>query len=149
MSSPRSCAGPTAEEDRALRAYLGEERYQRQRDLTLRRSIVRSAARQLAGNVVVIHGIMGSEPSAVSRGGKIDQIWVKVMKIIGGALGHLQLADDGLKELDESLDVRPTGILKRHYGDLLLSLSATWRVRTFWFDWRKGSTSPPTSSRLS
>lgn len=128
---------PTLEEDRALRAYLGDRRYQYQRDLTLRRSIVRSAARELSGNVVVIHGIMGSELSAFSRAGKADQIWVKVMKIVVGALGRLQLADDGLKEVDESFDVRPTGMLKRHYGDLLLSLSGSWRVRAFWFDWRK------------
>src|SRR6266542_1036800 len=128
---------PSPEEDRALRAYLGETRYQRQRDLTLRRSIRRSATREPAGNVVVIHGIMGSELSSFTRTGAAEQIWVKVFRIVAGTLDRLQLADDGLKELDESFDVRPTGILKRHYGELLLSLATTWRVRAFWFDWRK------------
>ena len=129
---------PTREQDRALRAYLGDERYQRQRDLTLRRSIQRSAKREPEGNVVVIHGIMGSELSTFSQAGSANQIWVKALKIVGGALGRLELAQDGFKERDETCDVRATGILKRHYGDLLLSLSGTWRVRAFWFDWRKG-----------
>ncbi len=128
---------PSPEQDRALRAFLGETNYQRQRDLTLRREIQRSRTRQPAGNVVVLHGIMGSELSAFSRAGSGDPIWVKVFRIVEGALARLQLGEDGLKELDEEFDVRPTGILKRHYGEMLLSLATQWQVRAFWFDWRK------------
>lgn len=128
---------PSKEEDRVLRAYLGDERYKRMRDLTLRQSIRRAEARKPDGNVVVIHGIMGSELSAIATSGAIDHIWIKVLRIMAGALEHCRLDEAGVRELDDRYQVEPTGILKRHYGELLLALSANWRVRAFWFDWRK------------
>ena len=28
--------------------------------------------------------------------------------------------------------------MKRHYGELLLTLAQQWSVRAFWYDWRRG-----------
>jgi hypothetical protein len=51
----------TAEEERALRTYFGDERYRRLRDLALKRGVTRGVTRKLKGNVLVIHGIMGDD----------------------------------------------------------------------------------------
>jgi pimeloyl-ACP methyl ester carboxylesterase len=130
-------ARPTAEQEKTLRVYLGDERYQRMHDLALRRSSTRRAVTVPRGNVVVIPGIMGSELAAVDRGGVQDRIWVQVYRLITGRLDRLRLNAAGLAEYNPDYDVRATGILKRYYGELLLSLSENWRVRAFWFDWRK------------
>src|SRR5919199_13925 len=111
---------PTREEEEALRAHLGTERYQRMHSMALRRSITRGIAHSRGidperGNVVVIHGIMGGELTAMSRGGAGDQIWVKALKIMNGWLERLRLKDDGRMEVDEKYDVRASGIMKRYY----------------------------------
>ncbi|MBD0371836.1 MAG: CHAT domain-containing protein [Pyrinomonadaceae bacterium] len=133
---------PTREEEEALRTHLGPERYQRMHSMALKRNVSRSLARSRGqsaerGNVVAIHGIMGGELTATDRKGSSDQIWVKALKIMNGWLGRLRLGDDGRSEYDERYDVRASGIMKRYYGELLLSLSEKWNVRAFWFDWRK------------
>lgn len=133
---------PTREQEEALRAHLGSERYQRMHSMALRRNVARSLARSRGGdpergNVVVIHGIMGAELTATDRNGSGDQIWVKALRIVRGWLERLRLGDDGRMEYDDRYDVRASGIMKRYYGELLLSLSENWNVRAFWFDWRK------------
>jgi CHAT domain/Lecithin:cholesterol acyltransferase len=127
---------PTVNEERTLRAYLGDERYQRMHALALKRN-VRQGVSEPRGNVVVIPGIMGSELTAVDRSGISEQIWLKARRIIFGGLGRLRLAEDGRSEHDRRYDIRASGILKRYYGELLLSLSESWNVRAFWYDWRK------------
>jgi pimeloyl-ACP methyl ester carboxylesterase len=127
---------PSAEEERVLRAHLGDERYARMHALALRRSSSRSAQAP-RGNVVVIHGIMGGELTAFDRRGRGDHIWAQALRLIAGGIRHLRLADDGRAAYDAAVDVRSTGIMKRHYGEQLLSLSQEWNVRAFWFDWRK------------
>lgn len=131
----RLLAYPTSEEETALRVYLGDARYQRMHYLALRQSTRGVRTRQ--GNVVVIPGIMGSELTAVDGRGGHEQIWVKALPILAGRLSRLRLAADGRGEFDPRYDVRATGILKRFYGELLLALNEQWRVRAFWFDWRK------------
>lgn len=127
---------PSVDEERALRTHLGDDRFQRMHALALGRGTTRGATRT-KGNVIVIPGIMGSEMTAVDRRGSGDPIWLDMLKIMAGRLDRFQLADDGLGSLDPQYDVRPSGILKRYYGELLLSLSRSWNVRAYWFDWRK------------
>ena len=126
---------PSRDEEKALRAYLGDARYQRLHRLALKRKS-RAVVRP-RGNVVVIHGIMGGELGAFSREGRGDRIWITALRLMDGALERLRLGPDGRAEADGAYDVRATGILKRHYGELLLALSQRWNVRAFWFDWRK------------
>ncbi len=123
---------PVAEEEKALRVHLGDARYQRMHSLALKRTVTRRAGKK--GNVIVIHGIMGSELTCFNAKGNADQIWLKVLRIISGQLDRFRLGEDGRTS---EYDVRPTGIMKRYYGELLLSLSQEWNVRAFWFDWRK------------
>jgi hypothetical protein len=130
-------ATPSADEERALRIHLGDARYQRMHGMALRRGTSRRAAGQPQGNVVVIHGVMGSELSVFDQSGDGDHLWINPLRIANGRLGQLQLDDDGRSELRPDADVRVTGILKRYYGELLLSLAESWNVRGFWFDWRK------------
>ncbi len=125
---------PTADEEAALRTYLGDNRYRRMHDLALRQT--RAAAGEPKGNVVVIHGIMGGELT-VYRHGKAKKIWVKALRLAAGAMQHLRLDEHGREEHNRDCQVRATGLMKKHYGELILSLSARWSVRTFWFDWRK------------
>ena len=126
---------PTAREERALRAHLGDERYQRLHAMALRRS-VRGRSTTPRGNVVVLHGIMGSDLT-VTRAGAQEHIWLRALRIIAGRLELLRLADDGRTEHDPQHTVHASGISKRHYGEILLSLSERWNVRAFWYDWRK------------
>ncbi|HEX8922731.1 MAG TPA: CHAT domain-containing protein [Pyrinomonadaceae bacterium] len=127
---------PTLEEEKALRAHLGDERYQRMHSMALKRKVSRSLSNQPRGNVVVIHGIMGAELS-VSSGGAGDLTWVNAFRIIRGWLDRLRLSEDGRTEANPKFRVSATGIMKRYYGELLLSLSEEWNVKAFWFDWRK------------
>src|SRR4051812_9471160 len=127
---------PTVDEEKALRAHLGDDRYQRMHGLALRRNVTRSMGQQPKGNVVVIHGIMGAELS-VSSGGDGDLTWVNAFRIMRGWLDRLRLKDDGRSEYNSKFKVRASGIMKRYYGELLLTLAEKWNVRAFWFDWRK------------
>jgi pimeloyl-ACP methyl ester carboxylesterase len=132
----RLLIAPTAQEEKAFRAYFGDELYQRLHLMALKSSF-RRGERDAKGNVVVIHGIMGSELTAINRAGAGEQLWLKVLRIINGKLDLLRLGDEGRTEYNPDYDIRASGILKRYYGKLLLSLSESWNVRAFWFDWRK------------
>lgn len=125
----------SGEEEQALRVYLGDERLRRMRHLALLRSVSRSAEGTW-GNVVVIPGIMGSELTHY-RGGDGDRIWLNLPRVALGRLSRLRLSADGRSEFAPDDDCQATGILKRYYGELLLTLAVHWTVRTFWFDWRK------------
>jgi hypothetical protein len=129
---------PTAPEEQALRAHLGDERFQRLHGRALKHVARRDVAPP-RGNVVVIPGMLGSALTAFDRTGSGVPVWVNVPGLTAGALGRLRLADDGLAEADATYEVRATGILKRNYGDLLLALAEEWNVRAFWYDWRKDS----------
>jgi hypothetical protein len=127
---------PTVEEETAYRAYLGDDRYARMHSLALQRGATRSAVAP-SGNVVVIHGIMGGELTAYRGGGRGDHIWARIVRLALGRIGVLRLDSSGRREHHAAYEVRATGIMKRFYGELALSLARSWRVETFWFDWRK------------
>jgi pimeloyl-ACP methyl ester carboxylesterase len=132
----RLLSRPTVRQEEVLAAHFGEERYSRMHERALRRNLRRAAEPPL-GNVVVLHGIMGAALTSVDRRGKGSLIWVQALKLLGGGLARLALEERGLGERDERYTVHASGILKRYYGELLLALSEQWRVRAFWYDWRK------------
>lgn len=127
---------PSLQEERALRAHLGDERYQRMHSMSLKRKVTRGTEATRKGNVVVIHGIMGAELS-VSSGGPGDLTWVNALRILRGWLDRLRLSDDGRSDANSKFTVTATGIMKRYYGEMLLALSDKWNVKDFYFDWRK------------
>ena len=127
---------PSLPEEKALRAHLGDERYQRMHSMALKRKVTRGTDARQKGNVVVIHGIMGAELS-VSSGGSGDLTWVNAFRILRGWLDRLRLSDDGRSEANSKFTVIATGIMKRYYGEMLLKLSDNWNVKDFYFDWRK------------
>ncbi len=47
---------PSVEQEKALRAHLGDQRYQRMHSMALKRNVNRSVGQVKKGNVVVIHG---------------------------------------------------------------------------------------------
>lgn len=129
---------PGAAEERVLRLHLGDEVYQRLHGLALEHASARrrrSAAPR--GHVVVIPGLLGSELSAAGPGGALARIWLDPLHLGAGGLAQLRLAPSGLAEHDAAREARPTGIVKRTYGELLLTLARRWDVRAFWYDWRK------------
>jgi pimeloyl-ACP methyl ester carboxylesterase len=130
---------PSAQEEDALRTYLGDARFDRMHEMAVMQgSGVRTLA-QRQGNVIVIHGIMGGELT-VLRNGSQRQIWARVLRLAAGGIGDLRLDDHGRKEADPTRKVEATGIMKKHYGELILTLSANWDTRAFWFDWRRNLT---------
>lgn len=128
-------AGATPEQERGLREQLGDESFRRARTL-----VVQAGSRgrtEPRGNVVVLHGIMGAELSTVAPDGTQSKVWLDVPAIVGGALMRLRLGDDGRSPHEPQWSARASGILKRYYVELLLSLHAEWRVEPFWYDWRR------------
>jgi len=129
---------PSVEEEKALRAHLGDQRYQRMHGMALKRNISRSLRRAKKGNVVVVHGSMGAELTVgSSEGGSGELTWVNAFRIMRGWLDRLRLSDDGRSEFNPRYPVSASGIMKRYYGELLLALAENWDVQAFWFDWRK------------
>ncbi len=128
---------PSWEEEQTFRLYFGDESYDRLRLLALRSRDRARGIKPSKGNVVVIHGILGGELSEIDRSGTQQRLWLKVPQIMQGKLALLRLSEEGRSESDSDYDVRASGILKRYYGTLLLSLAQNWTVRAFWFDWRK------------
>lgn len=131
---------PSADEEAALRAYLGEDRYQRFHEMAQEHASSggkRRGTRNVRGNVVVIHGIMGGELTATGPQGGNRHIWAKPLRILAGDLARLRLDADGVADHEAGSNILATGIMKKFYGDLLFTLSREWNVRAFWFDWRK------------
>jgi hypothetical protein len=129
---------PSPDEEAALRAWFGDGRYKRLHALALRRASALRRGDEPLGNVVVIHGFLGAGLAALSSTGDETDLWLKLGSLGNGQVTRLRLADDGLSEYESDNEVRVTGILKRYYGELLLTLAETWNVRGFCYDWRKG-----------
>lgn len=115
-----------AEEERALRAWLGDPAFTRMRNSALNLSAARGAAAPKSGNVVVLHGILGGELSDTSK------IWVNIFELAIGRFANLEMEAGG----NSLKPISATGILKKYYGDLLLELAKNWNVRYLPFDWR-------------
>jgi pimeloyl-ACP methyl ester carboxylesterase len=132
----RLIARPSIEEEEILVSYLGEDRYSRMHERSLRRNL-RRADEQTLGNVVVLHGIMGAELSIADPGQARTSIWPNALRQLGGGLVRLELDAEGVAPAHAGDDCDATGILKRYYGELLLTLAERWRTRAFFYDWRK------------
>src|SRR5262245_12348902 len=108
-------ARPSPEEERVLRTYLGDARFERMRELVLQNSLTR-AGRPTHGNVVVLHGIMGGELTYYETEAQSDHIWLKFFRLVLGQFERLKMDDGG----NSIARIQATGILKRYYGELLL-----------------------------
>ena len=122
----------SAEEERHLRDYLGDARFERMRRMARPATRGPAAAREPKGNVVVLPGIMGSELSWYKTPVAADRIWLNILRLMGGGFQRLDVLADGAS----AQQVEATGVLKRFYGELILQLAQNWNVRSFWFDWR-------------
>jgi len=129
---------PSADEERTLRKYLGNRLYQRLHSLAVR-SEMSSAERDAhkRGNVILIPGILGSQLTSEDINGQREHIWLNPRHIIAGHLTRLKLDESGRGQADPAYKVTATGILKRYYGELILTLAEYWHVRLFAYDWRK------------
>jgi pimeloyl-ACP methyl ester carboxylesterase len=117
-----------ADEQRILRIALGDSEFEAIR--SMRASGLRGTMPK--GNVVVLHGIMGSELTLFDDDGQ-DLIWVNLFHLLGGQFERLALDDSGFSVRD----VRPSGIYLRYYARQIAFLSQNWKVRPFFFDWRR------------
>jgi pimeloyl-ACP methyl ester carboxylesterase len=134
----RLLSEPAAEEEGALRNYLGDEAFEEMRSLAARQiGAAAEVASEPIGNVVVTHGILGSSLSAVDERGDLDWVWLNPLFLVFRSLNLLRLSDDGRTGFRPEYDVRATGLLLRYYGKQVLSLRNNWNVYPFWFDWRK------------
>src|SRR4051794_29304229 len=103
---------PSVEEERLLAIYFGEARLARLRRLAL--GAQRRGPKR--GNAVVLHGIMGGELTVYPKGQSDKQVWMNIPRIIFGAVALLRVTPQFTSEND----VRPTGILKKWYSEMLL-----------------------------
>lgn len=129
---------PRAAEERALRAYFGDERFQRLQRLAAHDERARLAETGPIGNVVVMPGLMGSALTAFGRDAWSSEVWLSYWGIFRGRLKYLRLGENGRDPFDPAVHARPTGVLKKYYAELVLSLHQRgWNVREFPYDWRK------------
>jgi pimeloyl-ACP methyl ester carboxylesterase len=107
------------ETERDLERYFGP-------DLAEYRRLAVPSRASVRGNVVVLHGIMGSH--LVKTNGTDERtIWLNPWSLLTGRFADLALSEQG---------IRATGLLKRYYGKQLLRLGQRWNVRAFAYDWR-------------
>lgn len=133
--------GASVEEEKVLRIYLGNERFRRLRNLVLRSEMAREDRRKAQPkNVVVIPGMLGCELTSFDRQQNRERIWLSPGHIVAGHLERLRLDTYGLGEASHTHKVKATGIMKRYYGELMLSLAEHHNVYAFWYDWRKDLT---------
>ncbi len=133
-----SAANGSGNEESLLRHYFGKDLYQRLRGLAMRLEQARQhPTEHEPQNVVVIPGMLGSQLSLDDGLGKQVPLWFNLDAIADGQLKQLRLAADGRNESDNSRSVQATGIFKRYYGELLLTLAPHCNVHAFWYDWRK------------
>ena len=133
-------ARPVLKQEQLLRAYFGAERYRRLRSLALRKlAIRREIGDATEGNVLVIPGLLANELSTEHAGVR-EQVWLNARSLTAGYLSRLRLADNGLTDANPDYPVRVTGLMKRNYAELLLTLAQRWNVHTFAYDWRKSLT---------
>jgi len=125
-----------AASDQTLRDHFGSEKLEHLQRLAERVRSVRSMREPLRGNIIFIPGIMGSELT-VTEDGDDDVVWISFLRLIGGGINRLRLAENGIQEADSSLRVRPSGLDKRSYAETILWLKAYWNVEPFAYDWRK------------
>ena len=98
---------PTAEQEKALRVHFGERRFERLHALALKSAVRRAVTKK--GNVVITHGIMGSELTLFEATGRKQHVWPNIPRLIIGAADWLPLNTDGRPVFD----VRPSAILKK------------------------------------
>jgi pimeloyl-ACP methyl ester carboxylesterase len=120
------------EHARVLEIYFGAEQYGRLQSIAQQGLARGGTPAPKRGNVVVLHGIMGSDLAEYGVGSP-TLIWVQVLKLIGGAFSRLALDDEG----NSTNDIRSSGIYLRYYGSLMVSLNQEWNVRPFFYDWRR------------
>jgi len=120
----------------ALRDYFGPEEFERLRQLVGFSQTVRSRSAPL-GNVILLHGITGSDLGVVAGSGKPDDVWLNFFRLINGRIDRLKLAADGAREADPTWRVVLTGVNKRYYAPAVLTLGGRWNVTPFPYDWRK------------
>ncbi|WP_169976923.1 CHAT domain-containing protein [Tautonia rosea] len=131
-------SSPTSEDERALRRYLGDDRFRRMRALAVAQpSSTRGSRSSPRGNVVVLPGLMGSALHAIDRRGNDQEIWLNLWRLARGGIGRLQLASDGVLQADPAFSTRTGNVLWKYYGELVLAMRRDWRVVVFTYDWRK------------
>jgi pimeloyl-ACP methyl ester carboxylesterase len=129
---------PVPEQERALRTYLGDDRFHRQRALALALGTSRGPARA-RGNVVVLHGIMGSELTVFDEPNAPVLVWLSYLRLYSGWFARLRLDAAGENPFEDGVHyhAEPTNILNKYYGELLLRLRQNWNTFPFCYDWRK------------
>jgi pimeloyl-ACP methyl ester carboxylesterase len=130
-------AGGGGSDEKAMRAYFGDEEFEELKALAQRAKTTRAKPEAKKGNIVFLPGIMGS--NLMARENRVSDylVWVDLINIVRGRASWLRLSDDGKKELDSAYEVRASLIDKRTYSRAILSLGARWNVEPFAFDWRK------------
>lgn len=122
--------------ERNLEEYFGKEEYDSLQKLATHARSMRSRAPVL-GNVVFLHGIMGSNLITVEKDGDEDLVWVNLLRLAAGQMERLKLSPDGSHDDDPKFTVKPSTLDKRTYARAILWLRARWNVHPFAYDWRK------------
>jgi len=135
QAATRGTKGGAAAE-KTMREYFGDEEYECLQKLADHARVVRSRGPAM-GNVVFLHGIMGSDLIAVAKDGDEYTVWVNFLGLIAGQIKLLKLSPDGSREDNREYMIKPGALDKRTYARAILWLKAWWNVQPFAYDWRK------------
>ncbi len=128
---------PGPDEERALRAFLGEAKFERLSSLAYSLNVVRGDGPTAPErNVVVLPGIMGSELTVLERGCVSFNLWLDLVRIGIQGLDKLKLEENAFATAEPPYSIVASGLLIKYYGEILLKLGAHWNVRAFPYDWR-------------
>jgi hypothetical protein len=116
----------------ALRDHLGDQRYKQLRTQAKAR-VEQRHERSARGNVLLLPGLMASQLSVRDSSGRSSVVWINVLRLMTGGFRKLSLGNDG----GGMPDVVASGLIPRHYDELLLRLSKRWNVLVFPYDWRR------------
>ncbi len=86
-------------------------------------------------NTILIPGLLGS--LLASTCGLSVMLWFNPMILMEGYLNLLDLAEDGRSDRSPDVNIKPVGIEKMGYLELIRTLAAHSRLYQFPYDWRK------------
>ena len=91
------------------------------------------------GKVVLIPDFMGTLLSRIDWEGQEEStpVWMNISRLMAGQFDLFRLEDGGVTEVDRRFGIVPSGVFKRDYGELILTLAQDWDIHVLWYDWRK------------
>lgn len=85
--------------------------------------------------IIFLPGLTGSLLEDVGSGAEV--LWVNPLAFLSGHLNHLDMTDDGTKDVTPGVRVEATKPIWIVYAKLILALQQNYEIYSFPYDWRR------------